>query len=53
MFDSCFYGAYFSSALALITDLGLVQEGRLEVYWLFRHQAEAGAAMGSKRSVDA
>ena len=42
MFDSYFYGAYFSSALALITDLGLVQEGRLEAYWLFRHQAEAG-----------
>ena len=42
MFDSYFCGAYFSSALALITDLGLVQEGRLEAYWLFRHQAEAG-----------
>ena len=34
MFDSYFYGAYF-------TDSGLIQGGRLEAYWLFRHQAEA------------
>ena len=35
MLDSYFYGAYF-------TDFGLVEGGRLEAYWLARHQAEAG-----------
>jgi hypothetical protein len=47
MFDSYFYGAYFThSDLALILgqDPGLVR-GRLEAYWLFRHQAESGDAV--------
>jgi hypothetical protein len=35
MFDSYLYGAYF-------TDFALVPGGRMEAYWLFRHQDEAG-----------
>ena len=38
MFDSYFYGAYY-------TDFGLVRDGRLEAYWLFRHQSDAGDAV--------
>lgn len=38
MFNSYLFGAYF-------TDFGSVQGGRLEAYWLFRHQDEAGDAV--------
>ena len=33
--DSYFYGAY-------LTDFGVIQGGRLEAYWLLRHEAEMG-----------
>ena len=35
LFDSYLYGAYF-------TDVGVIQGGRLEAYWLLRHEAEMG-----------
>ena len=35
LFDSYLYGAY-------LTDFGVIQGGRLEAYWLLRHEAEMG-----------